>query len=524
MKMHNNDKIHFIGVGGASLSALAKLMYMRGKKVTGSDRERSAVTHELGKLFPVHIGENPSLVLGCDLVVFSSAVKEDNLELKEARRQGIPTLERHQFLGEIAEEFERTVAVGGTHGKTTVTALLTHALNKLDAYFTAHVGGETEYGNLVTKGGDIFVTEACEYKRSLLSLNPHISVVLNAECDHPDCYQDLKSVLAVFLTFLSQGEIQVFSTDFVGVCSNGHMTINDNEKWTILDKGKTQCQKMGKRGESGVIVSSNGKVDILTYKNFGTPKMNSLADEKLCCDENEKHLLKVCDNKILADDDKALTDENKKSAFENNAPAYTGKVLVYENGVYVTAVKPYDDNQSTPENILFALAVLKVLGYDYDESGKALESFGGVKRRNEFVGKIDGARVVFDYAHHPTQIRGILSSQRGKTMVVFQPHTYSRTKAYFDEFCSSLAEAHTLVIMGTYGARESASDGVDSDALAHAISTKFAEQDVYGVLSFDKTLDFVISRAKDHDNVLFLGAGDIYLLKDMLTPFLDKPR
>ena len=500
MKMHNNDKIHFIGVGGASLSALAKLMYMRGKIVTGSDRERSAVTHELTKLFPVYIGENPALVVGCDLVVFSSAVKEDNLELKEARRQGIPTLERHQFLGEIAEEFERTVAVGGTHGKTTVTALLTHALMKLDAPFTAHVGGETEYGNLVTKGGDIFVTEACEYRRSLLSLNPHISVVLNAECDHPDCYQDLKSVLAVFLTFLSQGEIQVFSTDFVGVCSNGHMTINDNEKWTIPDKCKTLCQKMGEEGERGVIVFSNGKVDILTHKNIRIPKMDNQANEKTCCGEN------------------------KKSAFENNTPAYTGKVLVYENGVCVTAVKPYDDNCATPENILFALAVLKVLGYDYDEGGKALESFGGVKRRNEFVGKIDGARVVFDYAHHPTQIRGILSSQKGKTMVVFQPHTYSRTKAYFDEFCLSLAEARTLVIMDTYGARESASDGIDSDALAHTISTKFAKQDVYGVLSFDKTIDFVISRAKDHDNVLFLGAGDIYLLKDMLTPFLDKPR
>lgn len=517
MKMHNNDKIHFIGVGGASLSALAKLMYMRGKIVTGSDRERSAVTHELTKLFPVYIGENPALVLGCDLVVFSSAVKENNLELKEARRQGIPTLERHQFLGEIAEEFERTVAVGGTHGKTTVTALLTHALNKLDAPFTAHVGGETEYGNLVSKGGDIFVTEACEYKRSLLSLNPHISVVLNAECDHPDCYQDLKSVLAVFLTFLSQGEIQVFSTDLFNVCSNGHMTIEASEKWTIPDKCKTLCQKMGEKGESGVIVFSNGNVNILTYKNMGTPKMNSPAYEKTCCGENDEHPTKVSDDKIL-------TDENKKSAFENNAPAYTGKVLVYENGVYVTAVKPYDDNVSTSENILFALAVLKVLGYDYDESGKALESFGGVKRRNEFVGEIDGARVVFDYAHHPTQIKGILSSQKGKTMVVFQPHTYSRTKAYFDEFCSSLAEAHTLVIMDTYGARESAGDGVDSDALVSAISTKFAKQDVYGVFSLDKTLDFVISRAKDYDNVLLLGAGDIYLLKDMLTPFLDKPR
>lgn len=517
MKMHNYDKIHFIGVGGASLSALAKLMYMRGKIVTGSDRERSAVTEELGKLFPVHIGENPSLVLGRDLVVFSSAVKEDNLELKEARRQGIPTLERHQFLGEIAEGFERTVAVGGTHGKTTVTALLTHGLKKLDASFTAHVGGETEYGNLVTNGGDIFVTEACEYKRSLLSLNPHISVVLNAECDHPDCYQDLKSVLAVFLTFLGQGEIQVFSTDFVGVCSNGHMTIEASEKWAIPDKCKTLCQKIGEKGESGVIVSSNVKVDILTYKNMGTPKMNSPADEKSYCGENDELPTKVSDDKIL-------TAENKKSAVENNAPAYTDKIMVYENGVYVTAVKPYDYNLSTPENILFALAVLRVLGYDYDESGKALESFGGVKRRNEFVGEIDGARVVFDYAHHPTQIRGILSSQKGKTMVVFQPHTYSRTKAYFDEFCSSLAEAHTLVIMDTYGARESASDGVDSDALAHAISTKFAKQDVYGVLSFDKTLDFVISRAKDHDNVLLLGAGDIYLLKDMLVPFLDKPR
>ena len=193
MKFGKDERIHFIGVGGISMSALAKYVVNNGGAVSGSDRERTACTNDLENIFPVNYGENPKVVDGASKVVYSSAISEDNLELKRARELKIPTFERHEFLGEISNGFQKTVAVAGTHGKTTVTALVTEGLKNLKADFSAHIGGETELGNLILNGNEIFVTEACEYKQSLLSLKPYISVLLNAELDHPDCYQDMKS-------------------------------------------------------------------------------------------------------------------------------------------------------------------------------------------------------------------------------------------------------------------------------------------------------------------------------------------
>lgn len=466
--MHKNVKVHFIGIGGASMSALAKFALSKGCVVTGSDREPSGAVDEIKKLCPVHIGENPNGIYGCDYVVFSSAIREDNAELEKARQLGIPVFERHQFLGEISRQFQRTVAVGGTHGKTTVTALITHALKKLGASFTSHIGGDTEFGNLVTMGDDLFVTEACEYKKSLLSLTPFVSVVLNAECDHPDVYPNLKSVLEVFCAFLTKGEVKVFSGDFFDICKSEHISIFENEKWHYGE----MLGKMPEKDKDMVVALSNGTVTTFSYKNMRM-------------DENGNH----------------------------------SQIDIYENGGFALTLTTPDNHLSTPINCLFSVAVLKSVGLN--PKGDLFEDFVGVKRRNEVVGKIDGAKIVFDYAHHPRQIELILSSYKGKNLVVFQPHTYSRTKAYLDDFAVALEGADTLVIMETYGARECAVDGVDSGVLVDKISTKNAKTKVYHISSHQKTLDFVVSRAKDYDNVLLLGAGDVYHLKDKLLPYLD---
>lgn len=450
------------------MSALAKFVAERGGEVTGSDREKSLTTMELENIFPVFYGETPEIVEDCDKVVYSSAISCDNLELKRAVDLSIPTVERHQFLGEISKEFQKTVAVAGAHGKTTVTAMIAHTLKKLDTRFSAHIGGETEYGNLILSGDEIFVTEACEYKKSLLSLNPHISVVLNVELDHPDCYDTMKSLLDVYLTFLEKGEIQIFPAGILNICADEHMFIDKYEKMSCHLKCVKDKRNLSK---DDVIVFSNGRMAIWSMENNGA------------------------------------VDDNPQMA-------------VCKNGVRILSVALADHDCITAKNTIFVLAVLDALGIDAEDVAYALKSFKGVKRRKELVGFLDGARVVFDYAHHPTQIRGIISSFKGRNLVVFQPHTYTRTQAYFDDFVSALSLSDRVLIMDTYGAREKAIEGADSLSLARQISTKIAKERVEYVKNVSQTIDCVICEGKNYDNILFLGAGDIYLVKDKIMPFL----
>ncbi|MEG2541553.1 MAG: Mur ligase domain-containing protein, partial [Clostridia bacterium] len=194
-------RIHFVGVGGISMSALARFAIQQGAVVSGSDGVDSALIDELRCIgAKIVIGVDISVVENCDTVVFSSAIKPTHPEIVEAHRLNLQVFERHEFLGQIASQFETVVAVAGTHGKTTVTAMIAHILKSLSVSFLANIGGiASGLSNYVQNGEDIqlFVAEACEYKQSLLSLKPSIGVVTNIECDHPDCYESLDAITAV---------------------------------------------------------------------------------------------------------------------------------------------------------------------------------------------------------------------------------------------------------------------------------------------------------------------------------------
>ncbi len=456
------------------MSALAVYALSIGAVVSGSDRERTVLTDRLSQNCNIFIGENPDLVQGCDMVVYTSAISELNTELMRARELDIPTFERREFLALVANRFEKTVAIAGTHGKTTVTAMITHALKNLNADFSAHIGGETEFGNWVSNGNEIFVTEACEYKKSLLTLSPYISVVLNCECDHPDCYKDEKSLATVFGEFLNKGQIQVLSKEVFDICQNAHISISGYENILKDEKNEEKINMLSQCDGKDVLVFSNGTMKILSPMNLGIP-YGKLKDEGIA--------------------------KLKES------------VLKWDM-----------DTCQNPENTFAVFAVLDVFGYERGEIADSLKNFKGVKRRGEVVGYLNGAKVVFDYAHHPTQISNTLSMHKGKNLVIFQPHTYSRTAAYLDGFCKSLAESDTLVIMETYGARESESAGIDSSVLCGQILTKFPKTDVKHIVSHRQTIEFVISAENNYDNILFLGAGDIYNLKDEILPYLNKTK
>lgn len=446
-----NRRIHFIGIGGVGVNALAKFCIDFGAIVSGSDIKPNSLCEEIiNRGGEVWQGENTAKMADAELVVYSSAIKNCNQELRYALKNNIKTFERYEFLGIISSMFGKVIAVAGTHGKTTTTAMLTHIFKQNDISFVSMIGGEcVDFGNYVNNiKGDlqnvevlresIFLCEACEYRQSLLSLHPTIAVVTNAECDHPDCYKDINSVNRVFEKFFEQSKICITSSKYA----------------YLLGK---ECET---EGES--IVVSNGCVRSYPCK--------------------------------------FERDENGICGVETNSGILHLK----------------DDGDYNYMNAVYAMSVAGIL--KIPNSQKNLETYGGVKRRFEEGKRIGSARVFFDFAHHPTEIGCVLDRAKkyGKMLVVFQPHTYSRTKAYLDDFAEVFCKdcVNALVLMPTYSAREDKTQGVDIDKLAEAIFDKNCKKQVYLATSAQSTIDYVKSNAKWYDVILFVGAGDIYALKD----------
>lgn len=468
MRFSRGMKGYFIGIGGVGVNALANFMLDFGICVGGSDMKVNSLCERLAKRGAEIFCSEKTLkndVKNCikqaDFVCFSSAISKDNSELVYAKSLGIPIFERHELLGEISLLFSKVIAIAGTHGKTSTTAMLTQIMKDSDKKFVAMIGGESvDFSNYVnnTDACDfdelkdcIFVCEACEYKRNLLSLKPDIAVVTNAELDHPDSYQNMHDLNEVFSHFLSVANTKIVD--------NKHGYLIDEKPKNV--RGKIYC------------VESNFQGNTKTLR----------------CVPHKSHAVILHGGKRY-------------------------KLVLSDGGEY------------NYKNACFAIMIASELGIKIENAIASLEIFKGVKRRFEYAGILNGAKVYFDFAHHPSEIACVIKKAKtmGRLLVVFQPHTYSRTKAYLEDFALSLAKKHngvkTIVLMPVYGAREQKSDGVDSDALLKEIFDKFRKKDVYLIESHKLTCDFVTSHANDHDVILLLGAGDIYELKNAL-PLLD---
>ncbi|MDE6059896.1 MAG: UDP-N-acetylmuramate--L-alanine ligase [Clostridia bacterium] len=455
-----DKKIHFIGIGGVGVNALCKLAMDSGAEVSGSDAKLNNLCARLMERgVKICEGEDASMTSGADMVVYSSAIKQDNAELVFAREHNIPTLERQQFLREVSKDYSQVVGIAGTHGKTTTTAMLTHILALCGKNFVSMIGGESvDYGNYVNNSsgeiGDVFITEACEYKRNFLSLKPTVAVVTNVECDHPDSYENYDSVREAFDEYLIGAEVKIFAIDEVPT----------NAPVRGVNYGVNNLEDC----DFAVVVSRGGSTRVYTAK----------IEEDF-----ETH--KIC--RLF----------------------YDGKFLL---GIQLDEACDYNYKNAT-----FAVATAEVLGINPVCAARALKTFGGVKRRFERAVDIDAVPVYFDFAHHPTEIRCVLERARGygKVLKVFQPHTYTRTKAYFDDFVDVLGDDDgALVLMPTYAAREKFDASCEHDVLAAAIKDKYAKSDVYVAANGNETLEYVRKYAHKHDVILFIGAGDIYNLKD----------
>ncbi|MDD3947552.1 MAG: UDP-N-acetylmuramate--L-alanine ligase [Clostridia bacterium] len=401
-KIGDIKKCHFIGVGGISMSALAKLMLLQGKKVTGSDLVYSKEMESLIEWgMDVWVGHDPQKIADRELIVYSAAVPEDDPELVYARENGIPAVVRHHFLGELAKDFNKVIAVSGTHGKTTTTGMLACIFEFAEQTFTAHLGGNIQgRGNLISKGYDYFITEACEYKKSMLSLDADIAIVLNVESDHPDTYGNEEELYEAFEKFIAKAVVAKGKAVINRDCHYYRMLKNTYENLLTYGIGETADVKAENINEY-----KNGYYEFLI-----TFKREPIIQIKLSIPghHNVYNALAAYSTAMLC----GLKDQQIKKGIEN----FGGIERRFEIKGTVNKASVIIDYAHHPTEIKAAIATAKSL--------------------------------------RPRRI-----------LTVFQPHTYSRTKQLYKDFLKCFEGSNKLYIFKEYSARETQDMGLTANEL-----------------------------------------------------------
>jgi UDP-N-acetylmuramate--alanine ligase len=472
-------RLHFVGIGGIGMSGLALYLHHRGFTLSGSDAQESTQVHRLRAAgIPVTIGHAATNVNDADLVVVTSAIAGDmhqpaaNPELVAAEQRGIPIVKRAQLLGEVVNRAALSIAVAGTHGKTTTTALIGHALRQNGIDATVLVGGVLHDAdtNALVGDDDVVVVEADEYDRSFLWLYPTIAVITNIEYDHPDCYSNLTELEKVFVAFIGHVRDKlIVRSDALPLCCLASaqavemQTFNVENTTAQISRPKLNTEMKELRTPTGLPYWLATDVAV---NSAGTSFTVWRGDQKL------------------------------------------GRFSIPLLGAHNVG------------NALAAIAVSVAAGIDRAGARAALATFNGVERRLELKGAVGGVTILDDYAHHPTEVRATLaalraSGQRGNRLrVVFQPHTYSRTQALLSDFATAFDDADEVILLDIYAAREQPLPGISGQRLFEAMSKQhdnicyFAEQ--------ESALQYLQRSVKPGDVILTMGAGDVVRLGERL--------
>lgn len=448
--MTDLDRVHLVGVGGAGMSGIARILLARGATVSGSDAKDSLTLATLRALgADVRVGHDPANLVDPALVVVSSAIREDNPEVLAARAAGVPVVPRAAALAALMEG-RRGIAVAGTHGKTTTTSMLTRALQHCRADPSFAIGADlNEAGSNGHHGlGEFFIAEADESDESFLLLAPQTAVVTNVEADHLDHYGTPAAVEAAFEAFAAR------------ITPGGRLV-------TCLDDP----------GARRLAAAAQARgIEVRTYGE------DAAADLRL--------------------DGVQVT--RSRTRYE----AVLGGRRLGE----VSLAVPGRHNAA---NSAGALLTALELGFPFGELIEALAGFQGARRRFELRGSAAGVRVFDDYAHHPTELRAVLTAARvlagpGRVLVAFQPHLYSRTAFFAAEFGAALGLADAVVVLEVYAAREDPVPGVSGALVAEAVPLPAA--DVAFEPSWSGVAGQLAGRAARGDLILTLGAGDVTLL------------
>lgn len=438
--------VHFIGIGGISMSGLADILFSKGFRVSGSDAKASSLTNSLSeKGITINIGQKASNITDdIDLVVYTAAIHADNEEYSEVMRRGIPMLTRAELLGEIMSNYKVSIGVAGTHGKTTTTSMLAEILMASDCDPTISVGGilPSIGGNLRLGASDNFLTEACEYTNSFLSFKPSIEIILNIGEDHMDFFKDINDIRNSFIKYVN-----------------------------LLP-------------EDGLLVI-NGDID----------NVEEIYAQAVC------NVITVGKN---SSSDYTATDISYDSC---GRCSYT---LIYKGAPECTVSLGVAGLHNV-YNSLAAIAVARHMGLSYDTILPGISNFTGTERRFQKKGMVNGITIIDDYAHHPDEIAATISTAEKyphkKLTVIFQPHTYTRTKAFLNDFAKTLSRADRIILADIYAARETDTLGISSEDICRLIK-EYGTECIYEP-DFDRIPTLIKELCSDGDLVITMGAGNI---------------
>ena len=445
--------VHFMGIGGISMSGLAEILLNENFTISGSDMNKSALTTQLEekgvKVYYGQVADN--ITSDIDLVVYTAAIREDNEEWIAAKNSGIPMLTRAQLLGQIMDNYAKSIAVAGTHGKTTTTSMISQVLLEANTDPTISVGGilSAINGNLRVGASDVFISEACEYTNSFLNFRPKYSIILNVEAEHLDFFKDLADVRNSFRKFASNTRV---------------------DGATII----------------------NGEID--DY-------------EELVAELPHKVITYGFDSKYDYYAENISFDENACGMFS-----------AMHNGIEVMKVHLNVPGMHNVSNALATIALAELMELPLDAVAVGLRKFGGANRRFQYKGNLNGITIIDDYAHHPTEIQATLSAaanyKHDRLVLVFQPHTYSRTQAFLKEFAEVLSQADILVLAEIYAAREKNTIGISSKDLLALVKEKGTE--CYYFPSFDEIEKFLLKNCMNGDLLITMGAGNVVEIGESL--------
>ncbi len=469
--MKDRKSVHFIGIGGTGLSAIAQVLLESGYVVTGSDRALTPLAKSLlAEGVRVEIGHRAENISGAQLVVRSSAIPDDNVEVLAAQKQGIPVIKRSEFLSTLMEN-HLSIAIAGTHGKTTTTAMVAWMLKSLDQDPSYIAGGvlKNTGTNAHAGKGKAFVIEADEYDRMFLGLKPDLAVITNIEHDHPDCYPTEMDFFNAFDEFAST----VGSDGTLLVCANDHGAAR---------LGQIALQRGQKVFSYAIRDSKNGNATIMadyTASSITSNRSGGMSFEATCT--------------------------LRGSNFEPNP-----RVNLQLPG------------RHNVQNALACLAVAHRMGLPIKQAGEALVSFQGTGRRFEVLGVVSGITIIDDYAHHPTEIRATIAAARtrypkSRLWVVWQPHTYSRTRLLFNDFVAAFEQADHVVVVKIYAAREQQpEDGFSSEQIVAAMK----HADAHYIEKFSNISDYLVEHMGRGDVLLVLSAGDADQISERVVAIL----
>ena len=452
-ELRRYKRVHMIGIGGVSMSGIAEILKHWGFSITGSDCAESEITEKLKKDgIPIVIGHDVSLVSQADIVVYTAAIQKTDEELVKAKELGIPTIERADFLGLLTKAFDDTICVSGTHGKTTTTSMISMCFLEAGLDPSIQVGATLKAidGNYRIGNSDYFIIEACEYVESFLKFYPKSEIILNIDDDHLDYFKNMENIFNAFVKYVKL------------LPKNGLLVVNSDNSY---------CNQLHKYTTARVVT-------------YGI--------------ENEKA------NYVA-----------RNITFDKNGFAHFD---VYHNNYFYASIILSIPGEHNVSNALACIALCDNYGLDKADIKEALHKYTGAHRRFEFVGQYNGASIYDDYGHHPTEIKATAMALKKKqyhhSWVVFQPHTYSRTKSHLNEFATVLTNFDNIIVTDIYAARESDTYGVTAKDIVDKITE--AGKKAYYLPDFKKIITFLKKNVEKDDIILTLGAGTVTNIGPML--------